>query len=135
MTRPGPIRPVHQRARCYDRYVPRFLIANGFTRVERHAATWRIHEAISACEGAILSATPFSNKAIALTAELPAANVRAFHDRLVTAGVVFYDDTELAYSQLIGQLGDDDNDVVALLNIAFLHDDPDEKTEIPSVPG
>ncbi len=128
-------RVVDQTPRCYRFLMVRFLLLHGFTREPRSAVWTRVKDAIQFSGGFVLQATAFSNKSLAVSFELPAARIPDLGQRLSDASIVFYEDSAAALAQVPEDAADDCSDLTAMLNVAFLHDEPDEKTEVPSVPG
>lgn len=84
--------------------------------------------------GVILEAARFSNKALALKVEAFPAQVAKLLGELANAGRVHTAHGVPPGAPELGALPPD-ADVLVLLHVSLVHDLPDERVELPRVPG
>jgi hypothetical protein len=95
----------------------------GVTRIDRFLITARLSDAISSAGGWVLDHHQFSNYALCLNFEIPAAQLGCLQSALTTTGVSFDVQglpTESSEKMLAGTL-----------HISFLHEDPPVPVELP----
>lgn len=120
--------------------IPSFLRLNGVTRVERHEMISLVREAILAGGGYVLDFHMFSNAAICINFEVPAGNIESLYASLKATGLRL---SRESHDLLAGCCGESNEvgertkaaDVTGALQIAFVHDEPDLRIEVPPIPG
>ncbi len=112
---------------------PRLLQIQGTTCAERHAVTSQASDAVIACRGYILDYHQFSNMAVCFTIEIPPTRLAELRDRLSALEVDLKPPT--AEEQALTAADAAPDEVAASLRIAFLHNEPDLRIEIPAIPG
>lgn len=108
----------------------RLLQIQGITRAERHAVISQASDAVIACRGYILDYHQFSNLAVCFTIEIPPAKLADLRTHLAEMGVDLQPPSpeELTLTAAA-------EEVAASLRIAFIHNEPDLRIEIPAIPG
>jgi len=115
--------------------VVHYLLLQGATGHPRTVATWEAKEAILACGGFVLGAHVFSNKAVVIQFEIPSSSLSALVSAIVRVGIRLFDESAEAVPEVACRCADEEADIQGQLHISFVHGEPDEKTEVPSVPG
>jgi len=120
--------------------IPKFLQLKGVTRVNRHEMIYRVKEAILSGGGYILDFHMFSNAAICINFEVSAGNLGGFYASLAATGLRLDQESRgllEGCSQQLSGLGEKAKaaDVMGTLNIAFIHNEPDLRIEVPPIPG
>jgi hypothetical protein len=110
-----------------------YAFVDGFTRVPRHEAIARLKTAIAEADGVIVDFAFFSNKAIRLSVELDAGALSKLQEALGDAEVHIFEKCakELAKADKRSSSAP----IIAMLHVAFVHDEPDLAVDIPHVPG
>ena len=116
------------------------LHLNGMTRVERHEMISLVREAIHAGGGYVLDFHMFSNAAICINFEVAAGNVERLYSSLKATGLRLSRESHDLLADCCGELdrlGERAKaaDVSGTLQIAFIHDEPDLRIEVPPIPG
>jgi hypothetical protein len=115
--------------------VPPSLRLNGATRADRLTITAKIRDIIvTECHGWIGDFYQYSNTSLCLHFEIPAERVPALHNALSEAAIGFGPDADEAY-QCISSADRKSDFVPCILQITFIHDEPDLRRKIPAVPG
>jgi hypothetical protein len=114
---------------------PKRLMLAGVTRINRHAAMADINDAVLRANGWVSGHAMFSNIATTFQIALPPARYAAFCTALDGIGVVLDSESRAAVAALDVDDQTADAEVLASLNITFIHDEPDLRREVPSVPG
>lgn len=120
--------------------VPSFLLLNGVTRLERHVMISLAGEAILAGGGYVLDFHMFSNAAICINFEVPRGNVERLYSSLKATGLRLSQESHDLLANCCAELnrlggGAEAADVSGTLQIAFIHDEPDLRIEVPPIPG
>ncbi len=147
MRSPDPFRPKRQWANlsCFEIYPKanesaggmrqEFLMMSGVTKADRHQVTAGISDAISATGGWGINHTLFSNIAATIQFSLPSQRLDEFLDRIIAVSIKLDDDSIGEVQAVAGKHSPKPIDITASLNIAFIHNEPDLRREIPAVPG
>ena len=107
----------------------------GVTRVERLTAMSRLEEAIGRLDGWLLDFHLFSNLAAAFHFEIPPKRLGQLMVELEGAGVSI-DLPEAGWPPTASMsAGQEAGEVLVILQVTFLHDEPDLRREIPPIPG
>jgi hypothetical protein len=115
------------------------LRLNGFTRINRHRMIPLVREALLKSGGDILDSHFFSNISLCINFELPAprlsqlqASLAAIELRLSNESrellAAFHATEERAREEAPSSLN-------GTLQITFIHNEPDLRTEVPHIPG
>ncbi len=96
-------------------------------------ALQRVKDAVSRGGGAITNATRFSNKALSLQLELDAHHLVSLRDALSAAGNLSQAGAERLAE--LAQMLAPDCEVQAFVHVTLVHTAPDERIELPKVPG
>jgi len=112
---------------------PRLLQIQGSTRAERLAVTAQASEAVIACRGYILDYHQFSNMAVCFTIEIPPARLTELRAQLAALEIDLKPPAPEEQALLSAAAAPDE--VAASLRIAFIHNEPDLRIEIPAIPG
>ncbi len=107
----------------------RLVMITAVTRQERRAATSFVFAAVQSLGGWIEDVQMYSNIMNTIRLVLPAGRFQALADTLSEAGISLDLPPELA------QPANPDAERPATLQVTFVHNDPDLRREIPSVPG
>jgi hypothetical protein len=114
---------------------PKRLMLAGVTRVNRHAAMADINDAVLRANGWVAGHTLFSNIATTFQIALPPARYVPFCSELEAMGIALDDESRTAVAALDADSRTADAVIQASLNITFIHNEPDLRRDIPSVPG
>lgn len=109
-----------------------YAIALSMTR-EPAEAMAALRDAVAACGAVIVGSTRFSNKALSLHVECYAKDVKALVHALVGIGTV-HEASEFQGAAPLASLPPE-GEVLILLHISLVHDQPDERIALPKVPG
>lgn len=120
--------------------IPSFLRLSGVTRASRHEMISLVTEAIRAGGGYVADFHMFSNVAITIDFEVPAANVGRLHSSLKGTGLRLSQESDELLATCGGESGEPGEaakavDVLGALQITFIHDEPDLRIEVPPIPG
>ena len=113
----------------------KFVMLAGVTRRNRHEVMSEINDAVSAAGGWIVAHRLFSNIATTFQFALAADRFGDWQARIAMSGVSLDDDSKAAIAALQSLTSAADDEIQASLNVTFIHDEPDLRREIPSVPG
>lgn len=112
----------------------KFLRLNGTTKNDRHQVIEAVKDAIAVNGGWILDFTQFSNLSICFRFELPREKVAMLGSALSEANLQLSESATLAIRELTGEeVGA--TDLLATLQITFVHDEPDLRIPVPMIPG
>lgn len=116
---------------------PRFLRLDAYTRDERHEMTRRAEDAINSAGGWLVDVNFASNKSAVLRFELPLSAAEPFRAALLATGLKPSEESTAALASLCeaAARGPDPVDVMGTLTLTFVHDEPDLRRVVPSVPG
>ena len=106
----------------------------GTTATNRHDAISAVNDAILAAGGWLVRHSLFSNMAASFLMSLPPEGFAVLCRRLDDAGVHLDAKSQDAIASALEKDGSG-GEVLATLNLTFVHDEPDLRHEIPSVPG
>jgi len=114
-------------------------LLDGHTRDDRNAVLDRVKEAINRA-GWLVDFTLFSNTAAALAFELELGMIPTLRSGLVDTGLHLGEKSRQALDELeeeVAGLSDEQrrSNLVGLMHITFVHDEPDLRREVPRVPG
>lgn len=115
--------------------VPRFIRINGITRADRHHIIGEIDELISKSGAWILDFKRFSNISINIFFEIPVRNISLLLSSLQETNIKLHEES-------ITLLQDADKkqkrindeavfDIIATLEVTFIHNEPDLIIEVP----
>jgi hypothetical protein len=120
------------------RLPPKLFIACITTR-PRVEMISRAERAISESGGWVLDHHLFSNLAVSIAFEVDARKVGALHKALRETGLVIASESESRLAELsegAAEAGaEPPNELSGYLQITFVHDDPDLRRAVPSIPG
>lgn len=99
-----------------------------------------VREAILAGGGHVLDFHMFSNAAICINFEVPAGNVGRLYSSLKATGLRLSQESHDLLSDCrdeSGELGERTTapEIAGALQIAFIHNEPDLRIEVPPIPG
>jgi hypothetical protein len=98
--------------------------------------TARAREAIETAGGMITHANQLASWTIALTVEIDSLKLSAFHTELGQSGVIWLDGSENRLREQASRLAESPSrDVIVLLHIEFISDEPERRIKVPAVPG
>ncbi|MEM5474409.1 hypothetical protein WNZ14_21990 [Hoeflea sp. AS60] len=128
------LRPVRTSARM------RLLMLSAVTRINRHTAMREIDDIVVSCGGWIEEHTLFSDIAATYRFVLPAGRLEAFAGRIDALGVRIDAASRQALAARAasgegGQAQVGAEEVSGALSVTFICAEPDQRREIPSVPG
>jgi transcriptional regulator len=117
--------------------IPKNIKIKGYTKKNRHEMIDYVVNCISKCSGWVLNHTMFSNTSICINFEIKASGVSKLLKQLNKNGLnlnkesielreSFPENLEESYRNKI---------IMGTVNITFIHNDPDLKITVPSVPG
>ena len=104
----------------------------GKTHEDRHSVTSAASSAVSEAGGYVLDFKQFSNLAICLSIELPPTGFTTLRRKLTDLEIILDPPTK---EEITLAEASEDLDISCSLRIAFIHEDPDLRIEIPAVPG
>lgn len=124
----------------------KFLRLNATTHGDRHRMIELAKDAIGASGGWILDFTIFSNVSICLNFELQLGNVARLREALEQTELQLSDASLQALDGLAGSAErqvhpvsspsiNSPTDVIASLQITFIHNEPDLRIPVPMIPG
>lgn len=105
------------------------IMLSAITRIERKGATSFVFETVNSLGGWIDDVHMYSNLMNVIRFTLPADAFASLITALEEGGIT----VEPATTPSPGR--DPQRDVMATLQITFLHDDPDLRRDVPPVPG
>lgn len=116
------------------------LRLDGVTAEGRHEVIGRVKEAISASGGDLLDFHQFSNVSLCLNFEIAAARLGTFRALLARAGLRLSGESLDALAAACEAARPEGGrppagELAATLAIVFVHDEPDLRIEVPSIPG
>lgn len=112
---------------------PRPITLSAVTKKNRQDALSIINNEVLSAGGWIISHTLFSNIAATFRFEIPANKLASMQRRLEDQAIRIDADSQKSTAQLDSAAGNED--IVAILNITFVHDEPDLRHTIPAIPG
>jgi hypothetical protein len=115
-----------------------FLRINGSTRADRHQMIFAARDAITSSGGWVTDFKLFSNLSVCLNFEISRGGVARLHTSLDELGVTLSDESERALTEFSRERPERraaGGEVLGTLQIAFVHDEPDLRIEVPAVPG
>ena len=105
-------------------------------RASTLVGTARIRDAIDAAGGTITRAHELSSWAFALTVELSTSRVEALLAQLAAHDVVWLDDGEVRLrSRCASSASEPPREIIVLMHVELINDDPERRLKIPAVPG
>ena len=110
------------------------LRINAVTKDDRNEMISRVKEAMTASGAWVLDVKQFSNVSVCFNFEIPSCNTARLRDALVSAGLRLISESNDSFSSVSDQT-DDDVDVAGTLQITFIHNEPDLRIKVPSIPG
>lgn len=113
----------------------RIIMLSGVTHANRHQVTAAVNDAVVAAGGWVTDHTFFSNIATNFRMVLPPEGIARFRDLVVNAGVHLDDESDAVIGDLIAKEKGLPEEIPASLNVTFIHNEPDLRREVPSVPG
>ncbi len=119
-------------ARTERRHIMIHLQAS--THSDRHAIIEVVKDAIRAGGGDILDFRFFSNISICLNFELPAGRLNSLYENLLALDLQFYESSLKVMQQEVTP-PDPARDVIATLQITFIHSEPDLRIPVLPIPG
>jgi hypothetical protein len=109
-----------------------FLELHVLTKRPRAEAVTQLKEALTAAGGWVTDYREFSNKTVCINLEIEERHCGGLLERLRNVEYVVEPET----TRLLELVAPDGERMCAgTLCVTLMHDDPDEKTEIPAVPG
>ena len=108
------------------------VMMQGETREDRHCVTSSASKAVGDAGGYVLDFKQFSNLAICLTIELPPDGFVRLRRKLADLNVIM--DQSSKEEESLAEV-QEDREISCSLRIAFIHEDPDLRIQIPAVPG
>ena len=119
--------------------IPKFLQLHGVTRVNRQEMITRVKEAILQGGAYITDFHMFSNRAICINFEVSVGNIEKLYSSLRRQAFLNQESHDLLADccDRLAQFGERAKaaDVVGTLEITFIHNEPDLRIEVPSIPG
>ena len=112
---------------------PSPITLSSVTKKNRQDALSIINSEVLSAGGWIISHTLFSNIAATFRFEIPANNLASMQRRLEDQAIRMDTDSQKCIERLDPAAGKED--IVAILNITFIHDEPDLRHTIPAIPG
>jgi hypothetical protein len=109
-----------------------FLELHVLTRQPRTEAVTRLKEALIGAGGWVTDYREFSNKTVCINVEIDERHCGELLERLRQVECVLEEET---VRRLEGADPNRERTCVGALCVTLLHDDPDEKSVIPAVPG
>lgn len=110
------------------------LRINAVTREDRNEMISRVKELMTASGAWVLDVKQFSNVSVCFTFEIPSRNTARLRDALAAAGLRLISESNDSLSSVSDQ-ADDGVDVAGTLQITFIHNEPDLRIKVPSIPG
>jgi hypothetical protein len=110
------------------------LPLRAFARGDYRTCTWNVQQALDRVGAVVLYANPLGSMALALVVELETVSFPALASALDDVDV-HLDGASRARLQPAAASADSEEVRTLLLHVDFAHDGPDERTEIPHVPG
>jgi len=111
------------------------LRINAVTREDRNEMISRAKEAMTASGAWVLDVKQFSNVSVCFNFEIPRCNAARLRDALVSAGLRLISESDDSFSRVCDQTASEGADVAGTLQITFIHNEPDLRIEVPSIPG
>ena len=105
------------------------IMLSGVTRVERNVATSLVFEAVNRLGGWIDDLHMYSNLMNTIRFTLPAGAFVDLVTALEAAGIA------VEPVEGLGEIRNPATERMATLQLSFIHDEPDLKRDIPSIPG
>ncbi|MBC2772834.1 hypothetical protein H6M51_08175 [Rhizobium sp. AQ_MP] len=105
------------------------VMLNAVTRIERKAATSFVFDTVNRLGGWIDDVHMYSNLMNTIRFTLPAGAFAGLLEALGEGGIAVETPARL------GTIRDPSAERMATLQLTFIHDEPDLKREIPSIPG
>jgi hypothetical protein len=109
-----------------------YAIALSMTR-EPAEALAALRDTAAACGAVIVESTRFSNKALSLHVECYAKDVKTLVEALAQIGSVHHAGESQGEAPLASL--PTEGEVLILLHVSLVHDQPDERIALPKVPG
>ena len=107
---------------------------NAVTREDRNEMISCVKEAMTASGAWVLDVKQFSNVSVCFNFEIPSSNTARLREALAAAGLRFISESNDSLSSVSDQT-DDGSDVAGTLQITFIHNEPDLRIKVPSIPG
>lgn len=114
---------------------PLRLQLNASTQQERHAMTKLMCDRIQEADGWILDTHSFSNLSLCLHFELPPAQLSTLLDTLEADGLRWTSQSTARVQEWQTKRKPSTELCIGTLQVAFVHNEPDQKQVIPAVPG
>ncbi|HVF91902.1 MAG TPA: hypothetical protein VNH22_17685 [Blastocatellia bacterium] len=117
-----------------------YIGVRGSTRSERQESISRAKEAIQASGGWILDFKLFSNVSISVSFEAPLRGIEKLFSMLIAADIHLDRESEellASYMRDREQLSERrlSTEVPGVLQLIFIHNEPDLRIEVPAIPG
>jgi len=115
----------------------KFLQLNAMTRGQRHQIIELAKDAITASGGWIMDFKFFSNASICINFELSSNQVARLHEALAEIDLRLSEASFQSLEELAGitSQGGQPAELMASLQITFIHDEPDLRIPVPMIPG
>jgi hypothetical protein len=110
------------------------IVLGAVTRTERHAALRSAGDAVRDAGGWIDDARFYSNLSAAVRCTVPAGGADGLRRGLAAAGIRLDAESEAALGAAADG-GPPGRELACVVQISFVHDDPDLRHPVPSVPG
>jgi len=105
---------------------------SAITKTDRQTAISAIDAAVSSAGGWMMGHSLFSNISAAFRMSVPAQGYTVLGEKLADAGIRL---DQASLETLAEIASDNDQELVAALNVTFIHNEPDLRHTIPAVPG
>lgn len=120
--------------------IPRFLRLNAITRAPRGEVLLALDEALSRAGTWVLQHNLYSNISVALVVTLEAGSLPELARELGALPLSLYQESRAALEQASAAAAElpeaqREQELHATIEVLFVHDDPDLRHEVPSVPG
>lgn len=110
-----------------------FVALKLIIHAEPALAVQRVKQAVSEGGGVITNATRFSNKALSFHLEVEAKHLEDLRRALANAGQLASEGASRMQELAPGLMPE--AEVLGLLHVTLVHEAPDERIELPKVPG
>lgn len=120
--------------------VPPSLTINSITRANRDATISLIRSLIDTSGGWLLDVKLFSNVSACFTFEIPTRHLKQFREALSATDLHLTSESQDSFAvvcepKYFAVEGSPAFDIAGTLQITFIHDEPDLRIEVPSIPG
>ncbi len=115
--------------------VAELLRINAVTRADREEVISRVREAMTASGAWVLDVKQFSNVSVCFNFEIPSRNTERLREALVSGELRLTQESNDSFSSVRDRPASDGADVAGTLQITFIHNEPDLRIKVPSIPG